>query len=388
MRVLLYIIILFTFLKPAGFDLLGYSILNTFFNVLRIIIAIIVFILYIRKSRVSKYIYYEILFFIPLGISSFLNNNGIEYFLIFAGTIIALTMCVEMMIKKNVKAFIYSLFYTYFLLIAANYIYMISIGGFVVDIENARPDLFVFGSNSIVTILSSVNGVASYVFPAIFSTVLLMHITSFKNIMCWMMIILCFLSELFLWSATSLTGIFLLVLYILLVYNNSDISKRFVKPRLLLYIALFISVGITFFNIQNWFGYIITDLLHKDLTMTGRTNVWQIGFRGFNESPIWGCGAGVETIDNCYVQVLYNSGIIGVLGFIVFICYSIKRMHLRNPIKLERFVGVLFSVEILMFTTESWVQFYGLFVTLILAVNLRNIESKCKHPIYTYCLKR
>lgn len=379
-RVLLYIFVLFAFLKPAGFDLLGYSAINTFFNILRIVLAILIFLYYIIKGKKSICVHYELLFFIPLGISSLVNNYGIENYLIFAGSIIALTMYIETMIENNVKSFIYSLFYTYFLLIAANYVYMISIGGFIIDVETVRPDLFSLGSGSVVTILSSVNGVASYIFPAILSCILMMSITTYNNIVCWILIVLCFLSELFLWSATSLTGVFLLILYILFVYNNTNLSKKLVKPKLLLFITLFISLGITFFNIQNWFGYIITDILHKDLTMTGRTNVWEIGFKGFYESQIFGCGAGSKTIDNCYVQILYNSGIIGALGFILLMYFSIKRMHLNNPIKIERFVGFLLAIEILMFTTESWINFFGLYVTLVLGVNLRKIEykiSKC-----------
>lgn len=376
MKILLYILVLFTFLKPSGFDALGYSAINSLFNTLRICLAVIILFLYLRKNRISRNLCYELLFFIPLGVSSFLNNSGIERYFIFAGSVLSLTMCIEIMIKKDVKAFIYSLFYTYFLLIVTNYVYMISVGGVFIDIENARPDLFVFNSESVVTLLSSVNGVASYIFPAIFSSVLLMRITTFKNLMCWGLILLCFLSELFLWSATSLSGVFILVIYILFIFNNMRISRKYVRPNLILLGTLFLSLGITFFNIQNWFSYIITEILHKDLTMTGRTNVWEVGFKGFRESPIWGCGFGSQTIDNCYIQVLYATGIVGAIGFFLYIYYSVKKMHLNNPIRLERFVGILFAVEVLMFTTESWINFLGLFITLILGVNLREIESR------------
>ena len=144
MKILLYVLVLFTFLKPSGFDALGYSAINSLFNTLRICLAIIILFLYLRKNRISRNLCYELLFFIPLGLSSFLNNSGIERYFIFAGSVLSLTMCIEIMIKKDVKAFIYSLFYTYFLLIVTNYVYMISVGGVFIDIENARPDLFVF----------------------------------------------------------------------------------------------------------------------------------------------------------------------------------------------------------------------------------------------------
>lgn len=40
---LILVIVLMSFLKPSGFDLMGYNIVNFLFNIIRIISAIIIF---------------------------------------------------------------------------------------------------------------------------------------------------------------------------------------------------------------------------------------------------------------------------------------------------------------------------------------------------------
>ena len=140
--------------------------------------------------------------------------------------------------------------------------------------------------------------------------------------------------------------------------------------------ALAISLGVTFFNIQHFFSFIIVDILHKDLTMTGRTNVWNIGYKGFFSSPIWGCGISSQTIDNGFVQCLYMAGLIGTLFFIIFISYNIKYLCSSHDKSIDKFFSVVMGVVLLMFMSESWPQFMGLYVILALSVNARTIERK------------
>lgn len=54
---------------------------------------------------------------------------------------------------------------------------------------------------------------------------------------------------------------------------------------------------------------------------------------------------------------------------------------------LEKFFAFVIAIILLMFITESWPQFMGLYILLALAVNARNIESKLSQQKYneTYC---
>lgn len=46
-----WVFVFFCFLKPAGFDLMGFTAINTFLNIARIVCALIVFFIYITIVR-------------------------------------------------------------------------------------------------------------------------------------------------------------------------------------------------------------------------------------------------------------------------------------------------------------------------------------------------
>lgn len=373
---LIFIIFIFsTYLKPAGFDLLGFDAINQFFNISRIIITIFIFYFYFKKiKKLSRFLKYECWFFLCLGISTCFSGKGIDTFVIFSVSIVALSMLIELLIKENINLLIKGLFSCYFILLIGNLIYMLSLFGFTINIEEAYPEAFDYNSELVITLLSSVNGVAFFIFPALCSAILLMFATSKKNIWSWLLIIISFVTELILWSATSLTGVFIILVYVLFIYGKK--IEKFIMNKIIIGAALAISLGVTFFNIQHFFSFIIVDILHKDLTMTGRTNVWNIGYKGFFSSPIWGCGISSQTIDNGFVQCLYMAGLIGTLFFIIFISYNIKYLCSSHDKSIDKFFSVVMAVVLLMFMSESWPQFMGLYVILALSVNARTIERK------------
>ena len=376
MQLLFNILIVFSFLKPSGFDALGYSTINSAFNVARIVFAGYIFLEYFRKSnRISRPIVVILGFFSIAAVSTLLSEGDFFRFSIFAISMISLFMYIELMSVKNVHLMILSFFIVYMILILFNYVWMINIGGFVIDVENSRPDLFAYGKEATVTILSSVNGVASYIFPSIIFAVLLMLITKKKNIFSWLLIVACFLSELFLWSATALSGVFLALVYLFGIYDRESIERR-IPIKMILFLAIALSIGITFFHIQYLFSFIIEDVLHKDLSMTGRIPQWEyVMSKFFYPSLFLGSGWGTRTSDNCFVQVLCDMGLLGFSFFLFMIKKFLDFGNVCNPTSLERFLLIMLAIEILMFTSESWVHFYGFFITIALIANARIIQE-------------
>lgn len=264
---------------------------------------------------------------------------------------------------------------------------MISLFGYTINIEENASDLSKFYTQTaMVSLLSSVNMTASYIFPALCSSILLMFATTKKNLFAWVLIAEILSTVLIIWSATSLVGVFLIVMYVLVVYKTK--MEKWVRSKLLINAVLLLGFGITFFKIQYLFSFIIVDILHKDLTMTGRTDVWNIGFEGFFSSPIFGCGFSSKTIDNGYVQLLYMGGIIGTIAYLIFGFLFIKRMCHKHQVHLEKFFSFVLATILLMFIAESWPRFMGLYIILVFAINARKIEFKLSelgHCNEKYC---
>lgn len=370
---ILVIFALFTFLKPAGFDFLGFDAINLFLNIARIITAVITIFVYFKYfSGISKFIKYEIGFFVVLGLSTLFNDNDVNRFFIFSISVISLSMLLEILIKRNVILLVKSLFFCYFVIISINLLYMLSTFGFVINIEEKLPEVFKMGVP--VSLLSSVNGTASFLFPALVSSVLLFSISNVKNKWGWLLILNIFVTVLILWSATSLTGVFLIICYILFVYRKK--SEKKINTFILAITTIVVSLGITFFNIQYLFSYIIVNILQKDLTMTGRTNVWKIGQKGFESSPLIGCGFDSQTIDNGYIQLLFNSGCIGLIFFSVLMIWILIKCKRYNNISLTKFMTLCLSIVFLMFTSESWPFFFGIYILFLLAYYSVEISKK------------
>lgn len=366
-----------TFLKPACFDILGFGAINTFFNVSRVFVAIVIFIqyLFIEKKVPSKLLKSELWVFVCWFFSTLFAGEGLSRFFIFSVSILSLTMLIELLIEHQLKSLIHALFVIYFILITVNLVYLISIFGFTINIEkNARSLYDFYTENAMVSLLSSVNTTASYLFPALCCSILLMFINTKKNLFAWILIVEIFATVLILWSATSLVGVFLIVMYILFVFNTP--RERWINGKMLINIVIALGIGITFFKIQYLFSFIIEDILHKDLTMTGRTNVWNIGFDGFFSSPIFGCGFSAQIIDNGYVQLLFIGGIIGTIAYCIFLFSSLRKLYTNSSMHLEKFFAFVLAIILLMFIPEAWPCFMGLYIIIAFAYNARRIELK------------
>lgn len=366
-----------TFLKPACFDILGFGAINTFFNVSRVFVAIIIFIRYLilEKRPFSRLLKGELMVFACWFLSTIFSGEGLSRFFIFSVSILSLTMLIELLIEHRLKSLIHALFVIYFILITVNLVYLISIFGFTINIEkNARSLYDFYTENAMVSLLSSVNTTASYLFPALCCSILLMFINTKKNLFAWILIVEIFATVLILWSATSLVGVFLIVMYILFVFNTP--RERWINGKMLINIVIALGIGITFFKIQYLFSFIIEDILHKDLTMTGRTNVWNIGFDGFFSSPIFGCGFSAQIIDNGYVQLLFIGGIIGTIAYCIFLFSSLRKLYTNSSMHLEKFFAFVLAIILLMFIPEAWPCFMGLYIIIAFAYNARRIELK------------
>lgn len=126
-----------TFLKPACFDILGFNAINTFFNVSRVFVAIVIFIqyLFIEKKVPSKLLKGELMVFACWFLSTIFSGEGLSRFFIFSVSILSLTMLIELLIEHQLKSLIHALFVIYFILITVNLVYLISIFGFTINIE-------------------------------------------------------------------------------------------------------------------------------------------------------------------------------------------------------------------------------------------------------------
>jgi O-antigen ligase len=376
---------IFSFLKPAGFDFLGFNTLNTSINIARIIFAAIIFINYFSEfRRLSKLLLSEMMLFSVFFISTIYNNEETTRLAIFSVSVLAFTSMVELYAKRNPTLFISILFFNYLLIIGTNLLFMLSIIG----LQRGSDELFaeLTHAGKIYNILSSDNMSASFTFPALCSGFLYSFIKGNKyNVLSWILYLLVLATIIMLWSATSLVGATLALLYIL-ISGHVSILKKMINANRLFLIAFLLLLGFTFFGIQEWFSYVIVDILNKNLTMTGRTSVWQIGLKGFSNEPFLGKGFNVMTIDNGLIQILYAGGLFSLIIFVLFFFIATKKLRQNTRLEIDKFFVIIITTVLLMSICESWYFFFGFFMILALSYNSHaiyfNIGRKRSIPMH------
>lgn len=137
-------------------------------------------------------------------------------------------------------------------------------------------------------------------------------------------------------SMTALTCVILLL--VLCLVPNKKLQRRacygiFVAVILFEVLVCFQGKGFENNELARWF---LIDVLGKDVTFTGRTNLWDAAMRILAESPLWGYGypsadwfysnmsSQAMGSHNFILGILINGGIIGLLlfGYTFYLAFS------------------------------------------------------------------
>lgn len=165
------------------------------------------------------------------------------------------------------------------------------------------------------------------------------------------------------WVATAIS---MVVLFFALIFIENLIFERLKKTY---HISLFISaslssIAVVFFKIQEKFDWLISGLLHKKITLTGRTEIWDVakdiitshwlighGFK--NQGDFVQLYDFITTSHNQYLQTMYYGGIIGSLFYYMLPLISLKRIiKVRNHSRDYSILIITLCVIFVMGTTE------------------------------------
>ena len=329
MKYLIFFLIL-PHLKPTSINALWPAI-GTVFNAGRIISALVIICLYIYKNRLpSKPVWYLGVLQIWLLLVTFWQGLGnIHDAIIVAVSIVAMALLIDFFSACSDKLLSAALL-NMELLIYAN----------AFSILRYYPSgLYRLGtSGSPAYFLGYHNSFIVYVLPAVVIALLYMRVTGARLRPCLLIMAGC-LSIVKLWSATSICG--LAVLGAMLLIEKTRLRSWITFSRIFL-TAFSADILISVFRVMDrvpWVAWIITTLLHKQVTLTGRTAIWDSFYRLFADSPWIGYGKGVEALSgtglsahNQWFQFLLEGGIVGLILFLLF-NFAVGRslMQHKNP---------------------------------------------------------
>lgn len=131
-------------------------------------------------------------------------------------------------------------------------------------------------------------------------------------------------------------------------------------------ISLIVCILVIFVNIQQFFSFIIVDLLGKDLTLSNRVYIWNTAKDVIFNSNIWQILFGHGQVEN-FVMVgnslwpphnallasLHNAGIVGTMGFYYFL-YRLG-FNRRNNTTQQCMIMIVFALLIMTITENYFV---------------------------------
>ena len=174
--------------------------------------------------------------------------------------------------------------------------------------------------------------------------------------------------------STAIIGV---LIFAIMYYILSKIKKM--DYRFLLYIGIVLTILVVFFRIQTIFSFIIEDILNKNISLTGRTEIWDLSYKYIFDKmfflghglPIDGnfilWGSKLWQAHNQLLQNLYEGGIVGTFLFYMIIGMSLRQLSKCDcDSKYKNLVASMIFAFLIMMITEIYGYYNPLYIIIIL----------------------
>ena len=194
------------------------------------------------------------------------------------------------------------------------------------------------------------------------------------------------------WSATGVVGWFVFMVYLLFIYRkriSSFLNAAFLG---VMYVVSFFAVVV--FRMQEYFSFIIEDILHKNVSLTGRTQIWDYTFLLIKRSPFIGYGVYDSLIylrnqyyshaHNGILEILLEGGFAALAVYILLFIMTCRELYIYREHYISGIITAgFFSVQVLLLA-EGYVNQIWIFGLMIFACNIsyivREFESREAKP--------
>lgn len=195
--------------------------------------------------------------------------------------------------------------------------------------------------------------------------------------------------------STAIVGLIVtIIFFFLFFYNEKKINFKF-----LFWIALIVNLLIVIFRIQTLFSFFIENILHKTVSLTYRTVIWDMSYPYiFDTNFLWGHGYPINgnfilwekiywQAHNQILQLLYEVGLIGTIIFF-HICYMVynklEKNYNKQKSKIFITIALVLCAFLIMMITEIYGYYIPFYVVLIIGyfcdgISKRNIEKENKY---------
>ncbi len=170
--------------------------------------------------------------------------------------------------------------------------------------------------------------------------------------------------------------------------------KRFFNGKTFLTIIIMLNLVFVFLSIQDRIAiirFIVEDIMHKDIGLTGRSGIWDLAKRIIIEKPLYGYGTGLTTLPdggkwyefmrifgphNQFLYILLAGGIVTLITYIILLVYiaEILNKYLNHTRAMVFCLGLLGMYLELMLTYRTYATCMPLFVLFVIIEDIYKYE--------------
>lgn len=223
-----------------------------------------------------------------------------------------------------------------------------------------------------------------FLLPAFLTSLIYMEISK-KKLRSISLILVIIISCLMRWAATTVMGVAIFtILLIPFIRNNTKIFNF----KNYMFVILIIFISIVLLRLQNYFSFIIVDLLGKDLTFRNRTPLWDTTIEYIKNKMLLGYGWQTDSVrhnmynsisvisaHNQYLEYMYLGGIplICIYCYIIYYIYKITNKIKEN--KIIQYISIAFFSLQIIYIAEVFVNPI-IYLVLIIALYSNKIVEK------------
>lgn len=336
-------------------------IIDTGLRIILLAFSLIMLALYFINVKKLKFSTYLGTYMLALLIPTILYNSSLENLFFFAKTYISIWALVVFgeleILNGHKKRLLYSISFFSILMTSLNIVFILSFGK---DYLGDRSAFLGYDNTTLPFILfGSVIAIAT---PFILEKKHLsaLSLTSFIAI-----VANCLLVES---SNAKIAAIMLIVFFALELFHIWDIPKlsKYLNLKIYLLLSIVAFLAIVVFRMQYLFESFIVNDLHRNITITGRTTIWDKSIALFLQNPIIGIGVedfsertariGLFHAHSTYLNIALEGGIMAIVAYLNIFLKTWARIK-RN--RSDKSVTIL-SFGILIYFIISIIEFYRL----------------------------
>ena len=315
---LLGFILLFPYIKPASFQ--TNNLINFIYNSGQIFSLIIMLIIVMtnilkRKYKISNITITIIIFYLILTISTIINKNDILNVIKYIIPVILFTTLLDSLKKKHLLDFLNGMIILIMLLTIINFFTVILFPNGMSYGTTGTERYYFLGHN---------NSVVRFLFPGIVFSGIYDYLKN--NKLCfrtYFLTIIISLSVTISWSNTAMIGCYIMLFFEFLL-KDKKINILF-SGKKIFFIMILIFFFIVLQNNISFFNNIITNVFNKDITLSGRTIIWEYAIQTIKEKFILGYGYGAaipqisnwqyepSSFHNYFLDLMFRGGILLLL---------------------------------------------------------------------------